>query len=340
MKVWVDCTAAAHPLVLRPIIERLEARGTRSSSPPASTGRRSASSTGSGCTTTVVGEHGGASQMGKGRAVEKRSRALAKLVWAKRPELALAHGSVDLAVVSWTLRLPSVQMQDYEFAKLQRQIAFRAAHRVLAPDAIPVDRLRKLGAKPKKLVRYPGLKEEYYLADFVPDQGIIDDLGLDRNKVIIGRPAAARDLRVPRPQRPLRRHRAPAGRGRRRGAGGDHPADRRAGRGGARPRRPQPADPRAGDRRPEPDRLRRPRGQRGGDDEPRGGRPRHPRLHHLQRPDGRGRRGADPRRPAAGAGATRPSCRCASGPIRSASSIRAIPSSSSRPCSAPSRVYA
>jgi uncharacterized protein len=25
--VWVDCTAAAHPLVLRPLIERFEARG-------------------------------------------------------------------------------------------------------------------------------------------------------------------------------------------------------------------------------------------------------------------------------------------------------------------------
>ena len=27
MRVWVDCTAAAHPLVLRPIVERLRARG-------------------------------------------------------------------------------------------------------------------------------------------------------------------------------------------------------------------------------------------------------------------------------------------------------------------------
>ena len=27
MRVWVDCTAAAHPLVLRPIIERLVDRG-------------------------------------------------------------------------------------------------------------------------------------------------------------------------------------------------------------------------------------------------------------------------------------------------------------------------
>jgi predicted glycosyltransferase len=76
-------------------------------------------------------------------------------------------------------------MQDYEFANLQRQIAFRAARRVLAPEAIPVDRLRKIGAKPRKLVRFPGLKEDYYLADFVPDEGIIEDLGLDRTKVIV-----------------------------------------------------------------------------------------------------------------------------------------------------------
>jgi predicted glycosyltransferase len=75
-------------------------------------------------------------------------------------------------------------MQDYEFANLQRQISFRAAARVLAPEAIPVDRLRKIGAKPKKLVRYPGLKEEYYLYDFVPDEGIVGDLGLDPEKVI------------------------------------------------------------------------------------------------------------------------------------------------------------
>jgi predicted glycosyltransferase len=184
MKIWVDCTAAAHPLVLRPIIERLEARGDEVFITAREYGQTVGILERLGMHYTVVGEHGGASKWSKGRAVEKRSRALAKLVWAKRPELALAHGSVDLAVVSWTLRLPSVQMQDYEFAKLQRNIAFRAANRVLAPDAIPVDRLRKLGAKPKKLVRYPGLKEEYYLADFVPDQGIIDDLGLDRNKVI------------------------------------------------------------------------------------------------------------------------------------------------------------
>jgi predicted glycosyltransferase len=185
MKVWVDCTAAAHPLVLRPIIERLEERGDEVFITAREYGQTVGILDRLGLHYTVVGEHGGASRVGKLRALESRSRALTKVVWDKRPELALAHGSVDLAVVSWFLRLPSVQMQDYEFANLQRQIAFRAAARVLAPEAIPVDRLRKIGAKRRKLVRYPGLKEEYYLSDFTPDEGIIEELGLDRTKVIV-----------------------------------------------------------------------------------------------------------------------------------------------------------
>ena len=76
-------------------------------------------------------------------------------------------------------------MQDYEFAQLQRQIAFRLARRVLAPDTIPLERLAKLGAKGEKLVRYPGLKEEYYLAGFEPDPAVLDELGLDREKVLV-----------------------------------------------------------------------------------------------------------------------------------------------------------
>jgi uncharacterized protein len=78
-----------------------------------------------------------------------------------------------------------VQMQDYEFAGWQRQIAFRAARRVLMPDSIPLDRLRRIGAKERKLFRYPGLKEEYYLADFEPDASVLEELGLDREKVLV-----------------------------------------------------------------------------------------------------------------------------------------------------------
>ena len=48
----------------------------------------------------------------------------------------------------------------------------------MVPDAIPPERLDRYGAR-GKLHQYPGLKEEYYLADFEPDPGVPAALGLD-----------------------------------------------------------------------------------------------------------------------------------------------------------------
>jgi predicted glycosyltransferase len=185
LKVWVDCTAAAHPLVLRPIIERLEAQGHEVFITAREYGQTLGILDRLGLSYTTVGEHGGASRLGKMRALGGRSARLARVVWEQRPQLAIGNGSVDLAVVSACFRVPAVQMQDYEFAQLQRQIAFRQARRVLVPDSIPVERLRRVGAREKKLVRFPGLKEEYYLADFEPDPAVLGELGLDREKVLV-----------------------------------------------------------------------------------------------------------------------------------------------------------
>ncbi|HUB98707.1 MAG TPA: DUF354 domain-containing protein [Solirubrobacterales bacterium] len=185
MLVWVDCTAAAHPLVLRPIIERLQAQGHEVFITAREYGQTLGVLDRLGLPYTTVGEHGGASRLGKVRALGGRSARLAKVVWRRRPQLALGHGSVDLAVVAGSFLMASVQMQDYEFGGLQRRIAFRQARRVLVPDTIAPQRLRKIGARESKLVRFPGLKEEYYLADFEPDPAVLDQLGLDREKVLV-----------------------------------------------------------------------------------------------------------------------------------------------------------
>jgi predicted glycosyltransferase len=185
LRVWVDCTAAAHPLVLRPIIERLQAAGHEVDVTAREYGQTIGILDRLGIPYTVVGSHGGASRSGKARALAGRSRSLAARAWEQRYDLALAHGSVDLAVVAGLFRIPSAQMQDYEFAGLQRKISFRVAKRVLVPDAIPLDRLRKIGAKERKLVRYPGLKEDYYLADFEPGPAVLEELGLDRERILV-----------------------------------------------------------------------------------------------------------------------------------------------------------
>lgn len=185
MKIWFDCTAAAHPLVLKPLIDRFRERGDE----VLVTAREYGQTVGIldllGIEHTVVGEHGGGSKFGKVRALAGRSFRLGRVAWKFRPDLAVAHGSVDLALVSAAFRIPSAQLQDYEFAGLQRQLAFRIAKRVLVPDTIPAGRMAKVGAKGEKLVQYPGLKEDYYLAGFEADPAVIRELGIDHERVLV-----------------------------------------------------------------------------------------------------------------------------------------------------------
>jgi predicted glycosyltransferase len=75
-------------------------------------------------------------------------------------------------------------MNDYEHAGLQRRISFRGARLVMAPDAIPVEAMERAGARPGRLFRYPGLKEDYYLYDFEPSPAVLDELGLERDRVL------------------------------------------------------------------------------------------------------------------------------------------------------------
>jgi len=72
-----------------------------------------------------------------------------------------------------------------DLATLQHQLGMRAATRVVVPESIPPDRLERFGVRPPKLQRYPGLKEEYYLADFEPDPGVLEQLGVDRSRVLV-----------------------------------------------------------------------------------------------------------------------------------------------------------
>ena len=89
------------------------------------------------------------------------------------------------------LGIPNTTMFDYEYARLQHSLNCRLAQRVLVPDAIPPQRIARFGARGRKLVRYPGLKEEYYLAGFKPDPAVPRALGLDGGPLgVVLRPPA------------------------------------------------------------------------------------------------------------------------------------------------------
>ena len=185
MRIWFDITAPAHVLVFRPIIKLLRAGGhevTVSSRDYTQTQQLLALHS---IDHTPFGRHGGGRRSAKLAVLASRTAQMIHFGRRRGFDLAVAHGSNDLALASAALRLPEVNMFDYEFATQQHNIGCRLASRVMTPDAIPPERLARYGARGSKVVQFPGLKEEYYLDDFEPDDAVISQLGLDRDQVIV-----------------------------------------------------------------------------------------------------------------------------------------------------------
>ncbi len=185
MRVWVDVTNSPHVVIFRPLIARLEARGHEVTV----TSREFAQTIGLlerfGIPHIPVGAHGGGSRAGKARAMARRSADLIRFARARRFDLAVAHGSTDQPVAARLAGTPQVTMFDYEYAAAMHHWNGRLATRVLVPAAIPEGALARYGIRPPKLVRYHGLKEEYYLADHALDPGVLGELGLDPERLIV-----------------------------------------------------------------------------------------------------------------------------------------------------------
>ena len=184
VRIWVDFTNPAHVIVLRPLVERLEAAGhdVELTARPLSHTVELLEQWGR--PHTVVGRYGGVHRRDKALAAVDRVAQLLRWARGRRFDRALAHGSTDVPVVSRALRIPNTTMFDYEWAALQHHLNCRLANRVLVPEAIPPERLRRYGARGAKLVRYPGLKEEYYLSDFEPDRAVLAELGVDDAEIL------------------------------------------------------------------------------------------------------------------------------------------------------------
>jgi predicted glycosyltransferase len=202
MRVWIDLTNSPHVLVMRPVIERLRAEGHEVEVTARDFAQTLALCERFGIAHTAIGHHRGERLGAKATGLASRSAALVR--WARsassdppagsnpsvRPrrrrrfDIALGHGSNDVSVAAALLRIPSATMFDYEWATVQHNVNCRLARAVVVPDAIPPVRLERYGARGKIRV-YEGLKEEYYLADFEPDPGVLGELGLDATRPIV-----------------------------------------------------------------------------------------------------------------------------------------------------------
>ena len=294
MRIWIDLTNSPHVLVMRPVIERLQADGHEVRVTARDFAQTIELCERFGIAHTAIGHHRGERLAAKAAGLASRSaalvrwaRAASRAAGARRFDLALGHGSNDVSVAAAILRVPARRCSTTSGRPSSTTSTAAWPGRSWCPGAIPPERLDRYGAR-GKVRAYEGLKEEYYLADFEPDPAVLVELALDRARpiVVVRTPPEVslyhrfeNDLFAAGARPPARRRRAGG-----RAAGGA--AARGLPARGARPRAGL-RRARARDRRAVADRLRRPRDLRRRHHEPRGGGARDPGVHDLRRAAGR-----------------------------------------------------
>ncbi len=185
MRVWVDLTNSPHVLVMRPLIQAMRAAGHEVEVTARDFAQTLELCDRFGIAHTAIGRHRGGRLASKAVGLVARSGALTRWARGRGFDVAMGHGSNDVSVAAGLLRIPAATAFDYEYAAQQHHVNCRLCRVVMVPEAIPPERLARYGAAPRKLRRYAGLKEEYYLADFEPDEAVLGELGLDRSRPLV-----------------------------------------------------------------------------------------------------------------------------------------------------------
>ena len=182
-KIWIDLDNSPHVPLFRPVIEELGRRGIEC----VITARDFAQTAGLlefwGIPHTVVGKHGGKNKFKKVINLLDRAGQLRKFIKDKSVDLALSHGSRTQLVASRFMGIESILMMDYEYTEASIFKLF--SNHILIPEYIPDSRLESVDLDLKKVVRYPGFKEELYLNDFKPMPGLRSDLGIGEDRILV-----------------------------------------------------------------------------------------------------------------------------------------------------------
>jgi predicted glycosyltransferase len=178
-KIWIDLDNSPHVPFFAPIIEELEQAGY------------GVLVTARDCFQVCeladllklnyrrVGRHYGKNPVWKLAGLGWRSLQLVPAVLGDRPVLALSHGSRSQLLVANMLRIPSVTIADYEFAKIWMLVR---PTWVMTPEIIAESAIH---ARKENILKYPGIKEDVYVPRFNPDPSLLAKLGLDERDVIV-----------------------------------------------------------------------------------------------------------------------------------------------------------
>lgn len=182
-KIWIDLDNSPHVPFFKPIIHELNNRGY------------AVMLTARDCFQTCgladcynlryrrIGKHYGKDKIMKVAGLIFRTLKLAPTVLKEKPDLALSHGSRAQLLLASILRVPSIVITDYEYARVLSRPDWVIAPDVIHNNSINIDK--------NHIFKYPGIKEDVYVPFFEPDPSKKEELGLrDEDIIITVRPPA------------------------------------------------------------------------------------------------------------------------------------------------------
>jgi len=184
MNIWIDLDNSPHVPFFVPIIRELERRGYGIALTARDAFQVCELANLHGLKYKRVGHHYGKHRALKAYGLCVRTAELFPTAWSVKPDIAVSHGSRSQLLTAAIMGIPSIVILDYEFAKL---LVFSSQTWVMAPEVIPNSSIHH---NQGRVLTYPGIKEDVYVAGFKPDPSIQGQLGLGDKVVVTVRPPA------------------------------------------------------------------------------------------------------------------------------------------------------
>ena len=182
-RIWIDLDNSPHVPLFRPVIEELGKRDVDCVITARDFAQTASLLEFWRIPHTVIGKHGGKNKVGKVVNLFERSGQLRKYIRGRSVDIALSHGSRTQLVAARFMGIKSILMMDYEYTEATIFKLF--SNHILIPEYIPDSRLQSVNIDLKKVVRYPGFKEQLYLNDFSPEPGFRSQLGIGDGKILV-----------------------------------------------------------------------------------------------------------------------------------------------------------
>ncbi|MHA1281345.1 MAG: DUF354 domain-containing protein [Promethearchaeota archaeon] len=133
-----------------------------------------------------AGKHGGGTKIGKLKAYINRLQKLIKITEKEKPEFLFCLASPEALRIAFGLGIPNIIFNDEPRSEGVVKLTLNLADEIIVPRCIPIEWYLKYVSE-DKLIRFNGIDEVGWLADFKPDPSILENLDLIENNYIVCR---------------------------------------------------------------------------------------------------------------------------------------------------------